>query len=215
MIPYGRRQLMQAEIDSLVGVSQSDFLNQRLIVPYFEQAIVDSCDVLHPVVVISATPALHIAHGDMADPSSLTRIIQQTQSDEIYNLAARSLVAVSFGEPEHAASSDASWRYLGNLHAKRDRGYARNYVDMQWLMPLQDKSDDFMIATGVQYSVRSFVDSAADELGIKICSDGKDDNEKCCTADGRCIGARDARCLQHTEIQTLLGDPSNAMKCHE
>ncbi len=206
-------------------------------------------------------------HGDMTDSSSLIRIMQQVQPDEIYNLAAQSHVAVSFEEPEYTADSDAlgalrlleairilglekksrfyqastselygkvqetpqtettpfyprspyavaklyaywitvNYResygmyacngilfnhespirgetfvtrkitralariklglqdclYLGNLNAKRDWGHARDYVEMQWLMLQQDEPEDFVIATGVQYSVREFVEAAA------------------------------------------------------
>ena len=213
-------------------------------------------------------------HGDMTDSSSLVRIIQQIQPDEIYNLAAQSHVAVSFEEPEYTANSDAlgalrvleairilglekksrfyqastselfglvqetpqkettpfyprspyavaklyahwitvNYReaygiyacngilfnhespvrgetfvtrkitralariklelqdclYLGNLDAKRDWGHAKDYVEMQWLMLQQEAPDDFVIATGIQRSVRDFVNAAADELGMEI-----------------------------------------------
>jgi len=223
-------------------------------------------------------------HGDMTDSSSLIRIIQQVQPDEIYNLAAQSHVAVSFEEPEYTANSDAlgvlrlleairilglekktrfyqastselyglvqeipqkettpfyprspyavaklygywivvNYReayglyacngilfnhespirgetfvtrkitralariklglqgclYLGNLDAKRDWGHARDYVEMQWLMLQQDQPEDFVIATGVQYSVRDFVNAAARELGMEIGWEGEGVNEK-------------------------------------
>jgi GDPmannose 4,6-dehydratase len=223
-------------------------------------------------------------HGDLTDSSSLIRIIQQVQPDEIYNLAAQSHVAVSFEEPEYTANSDAlgalrileairilglekkarfyqastselyglvretpqkettpfyprspyavaklyaywitvNYReaygmyacngilfnhespvrgetfvtrkitralariklglqdclYLGNLDAKRDWGHAKDYVEMQWLMLQQDQPEDFVIATGVQYSVRDFVDAAACELGMSIRWEGQGAEEK-------------------------------------
>jgi GDPmannose 4,6-dehydratase len=223
-------------------------------------------------------------HGDLTDSSSLLRIIQQVQPDEIYNLAAQSHVAVSFEEPEYTANSDAigtlrvleairilglekktrfyqastselfgkvqeipqkettpfyprspyavaklyaywitvNYReaygmyacngilfnhespvrgetfvtrkitralariklglqdclFLGNLDAKRDWGHAKDYVEMQWLMLQQDQPEDFVIATGVQYSVRDFVNAAADELGMKIRWEGLGVDEK-------------------------------------
>ena len=256
-------------------------------------------------------------HGDMTDSSSLTRIIQLVQPDEIYNLAAQSHVAVSFEEPEYTANSDAlgalrileamrilglenktrfyqastselyglvqetpqrettpfyprspyavaklyaywitvNYReaygiyacngilfnhespirgetfvtrkitralsriklgiqdclYLGNMDSKRDWGHAKDYVEMQWLMLQQDKPEDFVIATGVQYSVREFVDTAANELGMKIRWEGCDVNEKGYDATtGKCIVAVDPRYFRPTEVETLLGDASKA-----
>ena len=255
-------------------------------------------------------------HGDMTDSSSLVRIIQQVQPDEIYNLAAQSHVAVSFEEPEYTANSDAlgvlrlleairilgmekktrfyqastselyglvqetpqkettpfyprspyavaklygywivvNYReayglyacngilfnhespirgetfvtrkitralariklglqnclYLGNLNALRDWGHARDYVEMQWLMLQQDKPEDFVIASGVQYSVRQFVDAAAAELGMSIRWQGEGVEEKGFDAAGRCVVAVDPRYFRPTEVETLLGDASKA-----
>jgi GDPmannose 4,6-dehydratase len=255
-------------------------------------------------------------HGDMTDSSSLVRIIQQVQPDEIYNLAAQSHVAVSFEEPEYTANSDAlgalrvleairilglekktrfyqastselyglvqetpqkettpfyprspyavaklyaywitvNYReaygmyacngilfnhespvrgetfvtrkitralariklglqdcvYLGNMDAKRDWGHAKDYVEMQWLMLQQDKPEDFVIATGVQYSVRDFVNAAAKELGIQITWQGEGVDEKAFDAVGKCIVAVDSRYFRPTEVETLLGDPTKA-----
>ncbi len=255
-------------------------------------------------------------HGDLTDSSSLTRIIQQTKPDEIYNLAAQSHVAVSFEEPEYTANSDAlgtlrileairilglekktrfyqastselyglvqeipqkettpfyprspyavaklyaywitvNYReaygmyacngilfnhespirgetfvtrkitralariklglqgclYLGNLDAKRDWGHARDYVEMQWLMLQQSQPEDFVIATGVQYSVRDFVEAAARELGIRICWEGHGVNEKDYDHQGKCIVAVVPRYFRPTEVDALLGDASKA-----
>ncbi len=255
-------------------------------------------------------------YGDMTDSSSLIRIIQHVQPDEIYNLAAQSHVAVSFEEPEYTANSDAlgalrvleairilglarktrfyqastselyglvqeipqkettpfyprspyavaklyaywitvNYReaygmyacngilfnhespirgetfvtrkitralariklglqdclHLGNLDAKRDWGHARDYVEMQWLMLQQDKPEDFVIATGVQYSVRDFVNAAAQELGIKIRWEGSGVEEKGYNEAGKCIVAVDPRYFRPTEVETLLGDPTKA-----
>ena len=100
--------------------------------------------------------------------------------------------------------------YLGNLDAKRDWGHAKDYVEMQWLMLQQDEPDDFVIATGVQHSVRDFVNAAAKELGIAIRWEGKGKDEKGYDADGKCIVAVDPRYFRPTEVETLLGDPSKA-----
>ena len=287
------------------------------------------------------TPHLKLHHGDMTDSSSLIRIIQQVQPDEIYNLAAQSHVAVSFEEPEYTANSDAlgalrvleairilglekksrfyqastselyglvqetpqkettpfyprspyavaklyaywitvNYReaygiyacngilfnhespvrgetfvtrkitralariklglqdclYLGNLDSLRDWGHAKDYVEMQWLMLQQDKPEDFVIATGVQYSVRDFVNAAAKELGMQIRWEGAGVDEK-----GYLVGAKpevlsakksppstssltpnpltpnppivavDPRYFRPTEVETLLGDASKA-----
>lgn len=254
--------------------------------------------------------------GDMTDSSSLVRIIQQAQPDEIYNLAAQSHVAVSFEEPEYTANSDAlgalrileairilglekktrfyqastselyglvqetpqkettpfyprspyavakmyaywitvNYReaygiyacngilfnhespvrgetfvtrkitralarihlgtqdclYLGNMDAKRDWGHARDYVEMQWLMLQQEQPEDFVIATGVQYSVRDFVNSAAKELGMSIRWEGEGVDEKGYDENGKCIVAVDPRYFRPTEVETLLGDSSKA-----
>jgi GDPmannose 4,6-dehydratase len=255
-------------------------------------------------------------HGDMTDSSSLVRIIQEVQPDEIYNLAAQSHVAVSFEEPEYTANSDAlgalrvleairilglekktrfyqastselyglvqevpqkettpfyprspyavaklyaywitvNYReaygmyacngilfnhespvrgetfvtrkitralariklglqdcvYLGNLSARRDWGHARDYVEMQWLMLQQETPEDFVIATGVQYSVRQFVEAAAKELGIDVTWRGEGVDEKGYDEKGNCIVAVDPRYFRPTEVETLLGDPSKA-----
>jgi GDPmannose 4,6-dehydratase len=263
-------------------------------------------------------------HGDLTDSSSLIRIIQQVQPDEIYNLAAQSHVAVSFEEPEYTANSDAlgalrileairilglekktrfyqastselfglvqetpqkettpfyprspyacaklyaywitvNYReaygmyacngilfnhespirgetfvtrkitralariklglqdclFLGNMDAKRDWGHAKDYVEMQWLMLQQEKPEDFVIATGVQYSVRDFVNAAAKELGMQIRWEGEGVNEagflEPCNlkpgTDQRAIVRVDPRYFRPTEVETLLGDPNKA-----
>ncbi|MDT8375570.1 MAG: GDP-mannose 4,6-dehydratase [Mariprofundaceae bacterium] len=257
-------------------------------------------------------------HGDMTDSSSLIRIIQQVQPDEIYNLAAQSHVAVSFEEPEYTADSDgigtlrvleairilglekktrfyqastselygkvqeipqtettpfyprspyaaakiyAYWitvnyresygiyacngilfnhesprrgetfvtrkitralariklglqdcLYLGNMDAKRDWGHAKDYVRMQWMMLQQDEPEDFVIATGVQYSVRDFVNAAAREIGITVRWEGRGVDEKGYDQHGNCIVAVDPRYFRPAEVETLLGDPGKAKK---
>jgi GDPmannose 4,6-dehydratase len=100
--------------------------------------------------------------------------------------------------------------YLGNLDAKRDWGHAKDYVEMQWLMLQQETAEDFVIATGVQYSVRNFVDSAASELGINIQWQGQGVNEKGYDQHGKCIVQVDPRYFRPTEVETLLGDASKA-----
>jgi GDPmannose 4,6-dehydratase len=100
--------------------------------------------------------------------------------------------------------------YLGNLDALRDWGHASDYVEMQWLMLQQDQPEDFVIATGVQYSVRDFVNAAAKELGMVITWIGKGIDEKGYDTAGRCIVQVDPRYFRPTEVETLLGDPSKA-----
>ncbi|WP_210411822.1 GDP-mannose 4,6-dehydratase [Noviherbaspirillum sp. UKPF54] len=255
-------------------------------------------------------------HGDLTDATSLIRIIQAVQPDEIYNLAAQSHVAVSFEEPEYTANSDAlgalrileairilglekktrfyqastselyglvqevpqkettpfyprspyavaklyaywitvNYReaygmyacngilfnhespnrgetfvtrkitralariklglqeclYLGNLNAKRDWGHARDYVEMQWLMLQQEEPEDFVIATGVQYSVRDFINAAAKELGMGIRWEGEGVEEKGYDSSGKCVVAVDPKYFRPAEVETLLGDASKA-----
>jgi GDPmannose 4,6-dehydratase len=100
--------------------------------------------------------------------------------------------------------------YLGNLDALRDWGHARDYVEMQWLMLQQDQADDFVIATGVQYSVRQFVDTAAKQLNIRITWTGNGVEEIGTGADGKVIVKVDPRYFRPTEVETLLGDPTKA-----
>ncbi len=124
--------------------------------------------------------------------------------------------------------------YLGNLNALRDWGHARDYVEMQWLMLQQDHPEDFVIATGVQYSVRDFVNAAANELGITLRWEGEGINEVGIVETVRSeeIGVRcknenpspftlhpspgdvivrvDPRYFRPTEVETLLGDPTKA-----
>ena len=100
--------------------------------------------------------------------------------------------------------------YLGNLDAKRDWGHAKDYVEMQWLMLQQDTPEDYVIATGLQYSVRDFLNLAAHELGISIRWQGKGVDEKGYDAEGNCIVAVDPIYFRPTEVETLLGDASKA-----
>jgi GDPmannose 4,6-dehydratase len=100
--------------------------------------------------------------------------------------------------------------YLGNLNSRRDWGHARDYVEMQWMMLQQDHPDDYVIATGIQHSVRDFVNCAAEELNIKITWKGEGVDEKGYAADGRCIVEVDPRYFRPTEVETLLGDPTKA-----
>ncbi len=100
--------------------------------------------------------------------------------------------------------------YLGNLNALRDWGHAKDYVEMQWLMLQQETPEDYVIATGKQYSVRDFVNIAAAELGITVHWQGEGVAEKGYDEMGRCIVAVDPRYFRPTEVDSLLGDPSKA-----
>jgi len=272
---------------------------------------------------------LVLHYGDLTDSSSLVRIIEQAQPDEIYNLGAQSHVAVSFEEPEYTANSDAlgalrileamrilglakrtrfyqastselyglaqespqtettpfyprspyaiaklyaywmtiNYReaysfyacngilfnhesplrgetfvtrkitramarialgvqdclYLGNLGAKRDWGHARDYVLMQWMMLQQSVPEDFVIATGVQHTVREFVCAATAELGITLAWEGSQSDEVGriqefdamrwpALSKGRVIVRVDPRYFRPTEVESLLGDASKAAR---
>lgn len=265
-------------------------------------------------------PSRHfiLHYGDMTDSSSLIRIVQQVQPDEIYNLAAQSHVQVSFEEPEYTANSDAlgvlrlleavrilglekktkfyqastselyglvqetpqcettpfyprspyavaklygywivvNYReaygmyacngilfnhespmrgetfvtrkitrglarikvglqtelFLGNLDSKRDWGHARDYIEMQWLMLQQEKPQDFVIATGQQYSVREFVQRCAKLLDLDLTWQGSGIDEKALDKDGKVVVAVDPRYFRPTEVETLLGDASKAQR---
>ena len=99
--------------------------------------------------------------------------------------------------------------FLGNLDSKRDWGHAKDYVEMQWLMLQQDEPEDFTISTGVQYSVRDFVQIAAKELGMDIHWQGTGLDEKA-VWQGKTIISIDPRYFRPTEVETLLGDSSYA-----
>jgi GDPmannose 4,6-dehydratase len=266
-------------------------------------------------------------YGDLTDSSSLTRIIQEIQPDEVYNLGAQSHVAVSFEAPEYTADVDAmgtlrileairllglekktrfyqastselyglvqespqtestpfyprspygvaklyaywitvNYResygmyacngilfnhesprrgetfvtrkitrglanisqgletclYMGNMDALRDWGHAKDYVRMQWMMLQQEQAEDFVIATGVQYSVRDFIRWSAAELGIGLRFEGEGLQERAIVASiegdkasalnvGDVIVKVDPRYFRPAEVETLLGDPSKA-----
>lgn len=100
--------------------------------------------------------------------------------------------------------------YLGNLSALRDWGHARDYVEMQWRMLQQEKPEDFVIATGVQHSVREFVTVAAEVLGLKLKWEGQGVEEKAMDPSGATVVAVDPRYFRPSEVDTLLGDPSYA-----
>ena len=100
--------------------------------------------------------------------------------------------------------------YLGNLDAKRDWGHAKEYVEMQWLMLQQEQPEDFVIATGVQRSVREFVEMAAGELDMQIEWRGSGENERGYDQAGRCVVAVDAGYYRPSEVETLLGDATKA-----
>ena len=111
--------------------------------------------------------------------------------------------------------------YMGNIDALRDWGHAKDYVRMQWLMLQQDKPDDFVIATGVQFSVREFIIRSAAQLGITLRFEGAAEKEIAIVAKivgdkapaiqvGDVIVKIDPQYYRPTEVETLLGDPSKA-----
>ena len=111
--------------------------------------------------------------------------------------------------------------YMGNLDALRDWGHAKDYVRMQWMMLQQDKADDFVISTGVQYSVRQFIQWSAEELGITLKFEGQGVDETATVAEikgdkapglkaGDVVVKIDPRYFRPTEVETLLGDPAKA-----
>jgi GDPmannose 4,6-dehydratase len=100
--------------------------------------------------------------------------------------------------------------YMGNLHAKRDWGHARDYVEMQWRMLQQDQPQDFVIATGLQYSVRQFIERCAERLELSLTFRGEGVDEVGLDEKGNVIVAVDPRYFRPTEVETLQGDPSRA-----
>ncbi|HEX3569926.1 MAG TPA: GDP-mannose 4,6-dehydratase [Acidobacteriaceae bacterium] len=102
--------------------------------------------------------------------------------------------------------------YLGNLSARRDWGHARDYIEMQWLMLQQEKPQDYVIATGHQYSVREFVQRCANLLDMQLTWHGSGADEKAVDKNGKVVVAVDPRYFRPTEVETLLGDPSKAKR---
>ena len=113
--------------------------------------------------------------------------------------------------------------YMGNMDALRDWGHAKDYVRMQWMMLQQEKPQDFVIATGVQYSVREFITWTAEALGVTVKFEGAGVDERAVVAGitgenapalkvGQTIVKVDPRYFRPTEVETLLGDPSKAKK---
>ena len=111
--------------------------------------------------------------------------------------------------------------YMGNIDALRDWGHAKDYVRMQWMMLQQDQPEDFVIATGVQYTVRQFIEWSADELGLTLRFEGEGIDEKAFVAKvegdkapalkvGDVVMKIDSRYFRPTEVETLLGDPTKA-----
>jgi GDPmannose 4,6-dehydratase len=111
--------------------------------------------------------------------------------------------------------------FMGNMDSLRDWGHAKDYVRMQWMMMQQDQPEDFVIATGVQYSVRQFIEMSAKQLGIEIRWEGEGVEEKGYVASiegdkatglsiGQTIVAIDVRYFRPAEVETLLGDPTKA-----
>jgi GDPmannose 4,6-dehydratase len=102
--------------------------------------------------------------------------------------------------------------FLGNLDAKRDWGHARDYIEMQWLMLQQEKPQDYVIATGQQYSVREFVERCAKLLELDLTWSGSGVDEKAVDKAGNVVVAVDPRYFRPTEVETLLGDASKAKR---
>jgi len=102
--------------------------------------------------------------------------------------------------------------FLGNLDAKRDWGHARDYVEMQWLMLQQDWPQDFVIATGQQFSVREFVQCCAEVLELNLTWQGSGLDERALDRSGRVVVAVHPRYFRPTEVETLLGDPGKARR---
>jgi GDPmannose 4,6-dehydratase len=102
--------------------------------------------------------------------------------------------------------------YLGNLDARRDWGHARDYVEVMWRMLQQPSPQDYVIASGQQYTVREFVERAAEPLGFRLHWEGTGAEERGIDAEGRVIVSIDPRYFRPSEVQTLLGDASKARR---
>ena len=102
--------------------------------------------------------------------------------------------------------------FMGNIDARRDWGHARDYIEMQWLMLQQEKPQDFVIATGQQYSVREFINRCARILELDLTWQGSGVEEKAIDKSGKVIVAIDPRYFRPTEVETLLGDPGKAQR---
>ena len=158
----------------------------------------------------------------IARPTVCTHVTEYSSTMKVRCVVRHSSRARSLEQSLELRSVSQDCLYLGNLSALRDWGHAKDYVEMQWLMLQQDKPDDFVIATGIQYSVRQFVELAAQELGITITFSGKGEAEigtvskvegefASCKV-GDVIVKVDPRYYRPTEVESLLGDPSKAKR---
>jgi GDPmannose 4,6-dehydratase len=114
----------------------------------------------------------------------------------------RSLARIKLGLSEHL--------FLGNLNAKRDWGHAKDYVEMQWLMLQQKYPEDFVVATGIQHSVKDFIDIAASVLDLNINWVGDGLSEKGYDDTGRCLISIDPKYFRPSEVDSLVGDATKA-----
>jgi len=100
--------------------------------------------------------------------------------------------------------------YLGNMDVKRDWGHARDYVEMMWLMLQQEVPEDFVIATGEQYTVRQYVSAAAEEIGMHLTWRGRGLEEQAIDTLGRCVVAVDPHYFRPSDVENVVGDASKA-----
>jgi GDPmannose 4,6-dehydratase len=100
--------------------------------------------------------------------------------------------------------------YLGNMDVKRDWGHARDYVEMMWMMLQQKVPEDFVIATGAQYTVRQFVNAAADEMGMHLTWRGRGLEEQAFDGRGRCVVAVDPQYFRPSDVENVVGDARKA-----
>ena len=179
-------------------------------------------------------------YGDLTDSMNLTRIIQEVQPDEIYNLAAMSHVKVSFDNHESPVRGETFVTrkitravarialglqdvvYLGNLSAKRDWGHAKDYVRAMYMVLQQDRPDDYVIATGITTEIREFVRKTFGSLGIEIEFKGEGVNEKAFVVScenseytlkkGKKVLEVDPAYFRPTEVDILIGNADKAKK---
>ena len=162
--------------------------------------------------------AITLHDGDLSDSSGLIRLVGEIKPDEIYNLAAQSHVQVSFDAPEYSGDVDAlgvlrvlDHLELGNMDSLRDWGYAKDYVECMWLIMQQDKPEDFVIATGVQHTVRDFTEKAFAANGITIRWEGTGIDEKGYdAATGKMLVCVNPQWFRPTDVDNLWGDPTKA-----
>ena len=191
-------RIYQASTSEMFGQVQE--VPQRETTPFYPRSPYGAAKVYAYWITVNYREAygMHASNGILFNHESPVR-----GETFVTRKITRALARISEGQQDKL--------YIGNLESKRDWGHARDFVEAMWLMLQQDEPDDYVIATGEQYSVRDFIAAASGELGMEIEWQGQGlDEVGIDRKSGKNIIAVDPRYFRPTEVETLLGDPSKA-----